>query len=481
MKKLLLIIFAFALCLNAQTLFEVKDTSNNTVLEVSADGLRIFNQGDTLMVISATDIRAYIQDSKDRALSRSFSISTNTTGKGVGDALEITTDLTAIGTGTTTMGAPGNLYTDFSPLNLFLGLDAGQNTIPNPLPFNAGDQTTWEGKFNIFIGNEAGLDNVDGYFNLFIGDKAGQNNTDGQKNTFVGSQSGQANASGGYNSHFGYNSGITSTGHYNTFMGANCGFNNGATHYNTYIGCASGEYFQGSNNTFLGYSAGRNAYTIRTGTGNVFIGSNVGSSSGSVSNKLYIDNSSTNTPLIYGEFDNDKIGINDNTPSANLHIKQVGAGEEGLAIENDGDTDVWSWEIGGNDLQLYFNDTYVGYWDDVDGSYTATSDERLKKDIRELNEPILDKVMGLQLVDYRLQHADKSAKKTLGFIAQDVQKLMPEIVKEREDGYLSLNYDVFGIISIKAIQEQQKKIVVLEKEINDLRSEIEEIKELLKK
>lgn len=83
MKRSYIIIMLIALlALNAQTLFEVKDASDNTVLEVSTDGLRIFNMGDTLMVISSTEIKAFIDaNSKDRALSRSFSVSTNTTGK----------------------------------------------------------------------------------------------------------------------------------------------------------------------------------------------------------------------------------------------------------------------------------------------------------------------------------------------------------------------------------------------------------------
>ena len=88
-------------------------------------------------------------------------------------------------------------------------------------------------------------------------------------------------------------------------------------------------------------------------------------------------------------------------------------------------------------------------------------------------------------------HADNKSQKTLGFIAQDVQKLFPNIVRQREDGFLSLNYDDFGILAIKAIQEQQYKIneqqamiEKLEKKLNEieyLKLEIEEIKKILNK
>ncbi|MFH2096879.1 MAG: tail fiber domain-containing protein [Bacteroidota bacterium] len=174
------------------------------------------------------------------------------------------------------------------------------------------------------------------------------------------------------------------------------------------------------------------------------------------------------------------MGINDGTPSANLHIKQYGTGEEGLAIENDGDTDYWSWEIGDNDLNLYFNGAMVGYWDDATGNYNATSDERLKKDIVSINESVIPKVMQLKPVSYRLNHANETSQKTIGFLAQDVQTLFPELVKQDENGYLGLHYEDFGIISIKAIQEQQNQIDELKTENEKLRMELEEIKVLIK-
>ncbi|HQO09635.1 MAG TPA: hypothetical protein PLK90_05840 [Clostridiales bacterium] len=75
MKKNLMLLLGIIIYLNAETLFEVKDASNNKVLDVSTDGLRVLNGTDTLMVISTDGIRAYIQ--KDtKGLSRSFCIST---------------------------------------------------------------------------------------------------------------------------------------------------------------------------------------------------------------------------------------------------------------------------------------------------------------------------------------------------------------------------------------------------------------------
>ncbi|MCK4980549.1 MAG: hypothetical protein KAS62_09140, partial [Candidatus Delongbacteria bacterium] len=160
MKKLHTIaILLIALMLNAQALFEIKDQNDSTVFQISNDGLRVFNLGDTLMVISATEIKANIADGKGKALSRSFSVTTSTTGKdGAVNVLEV-------GTGATKMreGTDGYQFTDFSPDNIFIGLNSGINSIPiGP-----------SGMDNIFIGNESGLANEDGYSNIFIGSRNG--------------------------------------------------------------------------------------------------------------------------------------------------------------------------------------------------------------------------------------------------------------------------------------------------------------------
>ncbi|HXK50546.1 MAG TPA: hypothetical protein PKW56_08765, partial [Clostridiales bacterium] len=64
MKRFITIIITAIVTLSAETLFEVKDASNNKVLDVSTDGLRIMNQGDTLMVISSNEIKANLSTSK---------------------------------------------------------------------------------------------------------------------------------------------------------------------------------------------------------------------------------------------------------------------------------------------------------------------------------------------------------------------------------------------------------------------------------
>ena len=70
---------------------------------------------------------------------------------------------------------------------------------------------------------------------------------------------------------------------------------------NTFYGQGAGaSVTSGTNDTFIGAGAG---YNCNSGVGNIFLGYRAGYNEMN-SNKLYIANSETDTPLIYGEFDN---------------------------------------------------------------------------------------------------------------------------------------------------------------------------------
>ena len=299
MKKILLITFTILFSLNAQALFEVKDASDHSVFEITNDGIRIFNYPDTLMIISSDEIRANL-DNSTKGLSRSFSVSTNATGKGaLAHVLEV-------GTESTTMreGNDGNRYTDFSPENIFLGLNAGE--------------VIDQGLYNIFIGNHAGeTTTIDddpfefemAAYNIFIGESAGKMATYSYQNTYIGMYSGYSNTDGMNNVFLGMESGVGNTGSQNTFIGSKVcanGYSAGAS-YNTFVGYESGLEIQGGYyNTFIGRQSGKNNVS---GDRNVFIGNQVGYSE-TGSDKLYIDNSNTASPLIYGNFATNALTIN---------------------------------------------------------------------------------------------------------------------------------------------------------------------------
>lgn len=90
------------------------------------------------------------------------------------------------------------------------------------------------------------------------------------------------------------------------------------------------------------------------------------------------------------------------------------------------------------------------------GDITAFSDERLKSNIETIDNA-LDKVMNMRGVSYI-----KQAEKGVGVIAQEIEKVLPEVVTDGE--YKSVAYgNIVGVL-IEAIKEQQKQIDELKKD-----------------
>jgi hypothetical protein len=97
------------------------------------------------------------------------------------------------------------------------------------------------------------------------------------------------------------------------------------------------------------------------------------------------------------------------------------------------------------------------------GKALPSSDERLKRNIHTITDPI-EKVSSLRGVSFEYE---ETGQKQIGFIAQEVEKVIPEIVGENYDGYKGVQYqNVVGLL-VEAIKEQQKQIDELKRKIND--------------
>ena len=217
----------------------------------------------------------------------------------------------------------------------------------------------------------------------------------------------------------GESAGISSTGAGNLAMGSEAMLNNSTGRFNVAIGYrALRQNSTGQGNVAIGYNAGFN----ETG-----------------SNKLYIDNSNTNVPLIWGDFFSNIVNMN---------------GKLGVGIVNPAAmTD--EFEVNGNA-------TVIGL--------TQTSDRRFKKNITPL-ESSLSKVLSLNGVsyDWRIDEFPERRFKpgsNIGLIAQDVQTLFPELVSTSRDGFLSVSYSGFTPVLIEAIKEQQNEIEELKTALN---------------
>ena len=92
-------------------------------------------------------------------------------------------------------------------------------------------------------------------------------------------------------------------------------------------------------------------------------------------------------------------------------------------------------------------------------AYGSPSDKRLKENIKPI-ESALDKVSKLQGVTFDWKKSDSvlDIKKDIGFIAQDVQKVIPELVRENDNGLLSLRHQGITPILLEAIKELKAEI-----------------------
>lgn len=103
--------------------------------------------------------------------------------------------------------------------------------------------------------------------------------------------------------------------------------------------------------------------------------------------------------------------------------------------------------------------------------WTNSSDERLKKNIETISSG-LEKVLNLRGVTY-VWRSDESGKKNLGFIAQEVLKVVPEVVSQDEKGYYSINESSLNAVLVEAVKE-------LKAENDELRARLEAIEAKLK-
>ena len=135
----------------------------------------------------------------------------------------------------------------------------------------------------------------------------------------------------------------------------------------------------------------------------------------------------------------------------------------------------------------------IGHSDDTDlmtlasGSLTVagdiilSSDARLKSNIVTLG-PTLISLMQLDAKRYTMK-ADKEQKQKIGLLAQEVQKVFPELVSEDKNGMLAVNYQALVPVLINALKEQEEQfqnqeasLIELEDIIPSLLKEIETLK-----
>lgn len=174
--------------------------------------------------------------------------------------------------------------------------------------------------------------------------------------------------------------------------------------------------------------------------------------------------------------DDRRVGIRTSSPSNDLEIVQSDALTSGTGgIRHTWGTSYWHLFHSGSHYSFDNDGVRYAYVESGTGNYIQPSDRELKDNIESI-ELITDKIVKLRPVRYNYIGSDSKEKRsTYGFIAQEVLESFPSLVHYGENGELGLAYSEFGVIAIKAIQEQQQKIDELEARIQKLEELINNI------
>ncbi|MFT3908975.1 MAG: tail fiber domain-containing protein [Ferruginibacter sp.] len=112
-------------------------------------------------------------------------------------------------------------------------------------------------------------------------------------------------------------------------------------------------------------------------------------------------------------------------------------------------------------------------------AFFSTSDGRLKANVKDLVNAV-DQIKQLRGVSYvwskeAIEKRNFDAMPQLGFIAQEVEKIVPEAVIKNADGYYAMNYSAIIPLLNEGIKEQQIQIEKLQSEINELKNKLNQL------
>ena len=128
----------------------------------------------------------------------------------------------------------------------------------------------------------------------------------------------------------------------------------------------------------------------------------------------------------------------------------------------------------GTETMRLASDAKLHVENDIIAFSTTVSDARLKDDVVTIDSA-LDKIKALRGVEYVWNKGGREGQKDLGFIAQEVEQVIPEIVRENEmpllddsgEQYKTVDYEKVVAVLVEAVKEQQKQIEELKVLINN--------------
>ena len=112
--------------------------------------------------------------------------------------------------------------------------------------------------------------------------------------------------------------------------------------------------------------------------------------------------------------------------------------------------------------------------------FITTSDRRLKKNIVEVTDEMLEKSLGLNVYEFDYRNTDEHS---VGYIAQEVQEVLPVMVKENKcsDGeeFLAVKYTPIHTMQIKALNNKVNQLTTENKALKERLEKLEKLVEKL--
>lgn len=204
-----------------------------------------------------------------------------------------------------------------------------------------------------------------------------------------------------------------------------------------------------------------------------------------------IGNFVTTNDLIFKSVDESldlyKFGVDDGLftlqdlqTETNVIVVNEGAPQNTLFIHDSGSVSI------GSDTEN--NKLYIDGGLTVNGDIHALSDQRIKKDITDIKYGLSD-VMKLSAKQYNFDTGGKynlnlSPNAQIGLIAQEVQKVIPEVVTDninikeidgKESKLKGVNYSALIPVLIHAIQEQQQLIIDKDSELEAIKAQLNDL------
>ena len=287
--------------------------------------------------------------------------------------------------------------------------------------------STQEGNYNVAIGSNSLYSNISGFHNVGIGWQSLNSNLTGTNNIAIGINSLSSNTTGGSNVSIGVQAGQNNYMSNNTFLGTSADI------------LSTGTNIQ--NSTALGYQSKIDAsYQIVLGTSTEFvcIPSNRGLSIGKTTAPGYALDVVGSINLTGEIYQNGSIFVSGSGGSSSNSITG------GLFVSGD---------ISCNGDLLVIGSVEAA-------SYNATSDYRIKDNVRNLDEQ--DTISNLRPVKYLNKQTNKQ---DFGLIAHELQSEYPDLVSGEKDGQELQSVNYIGLISILIKEVQELKRITAEQAI----------------